>query len=475
MRTTPVRTYSPALLITPIACLLVLSLSNCAVGPKYQRASVDVPPSYRGLTQQQTPHGDLSSLGDEKWWNVFQDKALQELIRTALAKNYDLRIAASRVLQAQAQLGIARADQFPSVSTGGNITSQRNPTIGPIPAYQITLGQVTASASWIPDFWGKYRRAADAARAQLLASQWAQQAVTATLVANVASGYFQIRALDLQLEISQRTLASRKESLQLTRTLEEHGFDTQLDVRQAEELVYTAAAQIPDLERQIEQQENSLSILLGNNPGAIPRGLKLTEQPHLPEVPAGLPSALLEQRPDIREAEEKLIAANAQIGVAKAAYFPQISLTGSAGYESPALESLFTGPAGLWSFGATLTQPIFQAGRLRSNVRLAEANQEESLLSYRQTIQGAFRDVSNALVAYRKYREFRLQEEHLMEAAQDAARLSGIRFKAGTTDYLEVLTNETNYFSDQLTVAQAQLNELQALVQLYQALGGGWR
>ena len=287
--------------------------------------------------------------------------------------------------------------------------------------------------------------------------------------------YFQIRALDLQLEISRRTLASRKESLQLTRTLEEHGFDTQLDVRQAEELVYTAAAQVPELERQIEQQENSLSILLGNNPGAIPRGLKLTEQPHLPEVPAGLPSALLEQRPDIREAEEKLIAANAQIGVAKAAYFPQISLTGSAGYESPALASLFTGPAGLWSFGATLTQPIFQGGRLKSNVRLAEANHEESLLTYRQTIQDAFRDVSNALVAYRKYREFRVQQEHLAEAAQDAARLSGIRFKAGTTDYLEVLTNETNYFSDQLTLAQAQLNELQALVQLYQALGGGWR
>ena len=190
MRTTPVRLYSPALLITSIVCLLVLSLSDCAVGPKYRRAAVDVPPSYRGLTQQQSPQDNLSSLGDEKWWSVFQDKVLQDLIRAALVQNYDLRIAASRVLQAQAQLGIARADQFPSVGTGGNITSQRNPAIGPIPAYQITLGQVTASASWIPDFWGKYRRAAEAARAQLLASQWAQQAVTSTLVANVASGLF---------------------------------------------------------------------------------------------------------------------------------------------------------------------------------------------------------------------------------------------------------------------------------------------
>ena len=263
--------------------------------------------------------------------------------------------------------------------------------------------------------------------------------------------------------------------MQLTHTLEEHGFDTLLDVRQAEQLVYAAAAQVPDLERQIEQQENTLSILLGNNPGTIPRGLKLTEQPHPPEVPAGLPSALLARRPDIREAEENLIAANAQIGVAKAAYFPQISLTGSAGYESTALTSLFTGPAQLWTFGGTLTEPIFQGGRLKANVRLAEAQHQESLLTYQQTIQAAFRDVSNALIAYRKNREFRVQEENLTQSAQDAARLSGIRFKAGTTDYLEVLVNETNYFSDQLTLAQAQLNELQSLVQLYQALGGGWQ
>jgi multidrug efflux system outer membrane protein len=475
MRSTPIRPHAPALHIASLACLLALCLSDCAVGPRYQKAAVDVPPSYRGATPEPTPQGNASSLGDEKWWNIFRDKTLQDLIRAALAQNYDLRIAASRVLQAQAQLGIARADQFPSVSAGGNITNQRSPTIGPIPSYQTTLGQVTASASWIPDFWGKYRRAAEAARAQLLASQWAQQAVTSTLVANVASAYFQIRALDLQLEISQRTLASRKESLQLNRTLQEHGFNTQLDVRQAEELVYTAAAQIPDLERQLEQQENSLSILLGNNPGAIPRGLQLTEQPHPPDVPAGLPSALLERRPDIREAEQKLIAANAQIGVAKAAYFPQISLTGSAGYESPALASLFTGPASLWSFGGALTQPLFQGGRLKSNVRLAEAQHQESLLAYRQTIQDAFRDVSNALIAYRKYREFRVQQENLTGAAQDAARLSEIRFKAGTTDYLEVLTNETNSYSDQLTLAQAQLNELQALVQLYQVLGGGWQ
>jgi outer membrane protein, multidrug efflux system len=248
-----------------------------------------------------------------------------------------------------------------------------------------------------------------------------------------------------------------------------------LDVRQSEQLVYTAATEVPDFERQIAQQENAISILLGKNPGDIPRGLKLTEQPHAPEVPAGLPSSLLERRPDIREAEGNLIAANAQIGVARAAYFPQISLTATAGYESPTLTNLFTGPAGLWNLAGSLTQPIFEGGRLKSNVRFSEAQRDRMLLAYQQTIQGAFRDVANALVGYRKDQEFRIQQEHLYASAADAARLSQVRFKAGTTDYLEVLTNETNAFSAELGLAQAQGNELIALVQLYQALGGGWQ
>jgi multidrug efflux system outer membrane protein len=297
----------------------------------------------------------------------------------------------------------------------------------------------------------------------------------ATLVANVAASYFQLRQLDLELEISKRTFGSRSESLKLTQTLEQHGLSSLLDVRQSEQLVYTAAEEVPDFERQIAQQENALSILLGRNPGDIPRGLKLTEQPHAPEVPAGLPSSLLERRPDIREAEQNLIAANAQIGVARSAYFPQISLTGSAGFEAPALTGLFTGPAGLWNFGASLTQPIFEGGRIKSNVRFTQAQREQFLLAYQQTIQGAFRDISNALVAYRKNREFRIQQEQLLNSAQDAARLSEVRFKAGTTDYLEVLTNETNSFTAELGLAQAQGNELIALVQLYQALGGGWQ
>jgi multidrug efflux system outer membrane protein len=291
----------------------------------------------------------------------------------------------------------------------------------------------------------------------------------------LAAAYFQLRQLDLELEISKRTLASRQDSLELTQTLEEHGINTLLDVRQSEQLVYTAGAEVPDFERQIAQEENAISILLGNNPGEVARGLKLTEQPHAPEVPVGLPSSLLERRPDIRAAEQNLVAANARIGVARAAYFPQISLTGSAGFESSALTSLFSGPAGIWTLVGSLTQPIFEGGRLKSNVRLAEAQHEEMLLTYQQTIQGAFRDVSNALVAYRKNREFRIQQEHLVEAAQDAAHLSELRFKAGTADYLEVLTNETNSFSGELTLAQAQGNELTALVQLYLALGGGWQ
>lgn len=455
------------------ALALAGMLTGCAVGPNYKRPAVDVPVTYR------QPGVDTSnqaaSLGDEKWWEVFQDQQLQNLIRAALKNNYDVRIAATRVLQAQAQLGITRADQFPSASAGGNITGERTPQQGPIPGFQLAFGSLTASAAWNLDFWGRYRRATEAARANLLASEWAQKEVISTLVANLASSYFLLRELDLELEISQRTLSSRQDSLQLTQTLEQHGINSLLDVRQSEQLVYTAAAEVPDLERQITQQENNISILLGDNPGDIPRGLKLTEEPHAPEVPVGLPSALLERRPDILQAEQNLIAANAQIGVARSAFFPQITLTGSGGYQSSALTNLFTGPAGVWTLAGSVSQPIFQGGRLKSNLRLAEAQHDQLVLAYQQTIQGAFRDVSNALVAYRKDREFRMQQEHLVASAQDATRLSEVRFKAGTTDYLEVLTNNTNYFNAELTLAQAQGNELISLVQLYQALGGGWQ
>ena len=465
--------------------LLSGSFLGCAVGPNYKRPSVDVPVTYRDAVTEtkpvvteptgQTAQASAQSIGDEKWPEVFQDPELQKLIREALKNNYDVRIAAARVLAAQAQVGITRANQFPTLGAGGNVTSQQSPKLGPIPSYELTQGEVLASAAWDLDFWGKYRRATEAARATLLANQWAQKEVMTTLVADMATAYFQLRQLDLELEISNRTLNSRRDSLQLTQTLEQHGINSLLDVRQSEQLVYAAATEVPDLERQVRQQENAISILLGRNPGDVPRGLKITEQPHTPEVPAGIPSTLLERRADIREAEANLMAANAHIGVARAAYFPQISLTGSAGYESPALTNLLTGPAGAWNLAASLTQPIFEGGRLKSNVRLAEAQREQIALTYQQTIQGAFRDVSNALIAYRKNQEFREQQERLLESAQDAARLSEVRFKAGTTDYLEVLTNETNSFSAELNLAQARGNEMVALVQLYQALGGGWQ
>ena len=455
--------------------LVMLLLSGCTVGPNYKRPSVDVPGTYRGAVPQEAQQPAAESLGDQKWWEVFQDKQLQDLVHTALQQNYDVRIAATRILQAQAELGITRADQLPTISAGAQAVNERNPRSKLYPQYETSSNQLDLSLAWELDFWGKYRRATESARANLLATEWARKEVINTLVSDVAAAYFQLRELDLELEISRRTLVSRQDSLQITKMLANGGATSMLDVRQAEQLVFTAAETIPDLERQIEQQENFISTLLGNNPGPIARGTKLTEQPHPPQIPAGLPSSLLERRPDIREAEAQLVAANAQIGVAKADYFPQINLTATGGYQSSALTSLFTGPAGLWSFGGSLAQPIFAGGRIRSNVRLTEARQQEAALVYQQTIQQAFRGVSDALVGYSKDREFREQQEQLTFSAQDAARLSETRYRGGATSYLEVLTNETNYFDAELGLAQAQLNELVALVRIYRNLGGGWQ
>jgi multidrug efflux system outer membrane protein len=451
-----------------------LLISGCMVGPDYKRPAAVVPTEFRGVSAE-TAKAEAASLGDQKWWDVFRDEQLQSLIRTAIQQNYDVRIAATRVLEAQAQLGIARSNQFPSVSGGANIGAVRTAQSIVFPAGEQSTGQVFLSAAWQLDFWGQYRRATEAARASLLATEWGRRAVISSLIASVASAYFQLRGLDLQMELSRDALTARRESLRLTTVLANHGNTSELDVRQAEQLVYTASEEIPDLERRIQQQENLLSTLLGNNPSPITRGLALTEQPHPPEIPAGIPSELLERRPDIRQSEQFLVAANAQIGVARAAYYPQISLTGTGGFQSDALARLFAGSAGLWSVAGSLAQPIFTAGKIRSGVRLAEAQQQEAVLSYQQTIQQSFREVSDSLVGYRKLREFREQQELLTASAQGAAHLSNIRYKGGVASYLEVLTNETNYFSAELNLAQAQANELLALVQLYQALGGGWQ
>jgi multidrug efflux system outer membrane protein len=439
-------------------------LAGCTVGPNYHRPSIDVPASFRNAA----PDQNTASLGNEKWWMVYQDEVLQSLIRLAIARNYDLQIAANRILQAQAQVRITRADQFPNVSGGPGYESEK------IPGFGFNVFLLQGIFSWNVDFWGQYRRATESARANLLAAGWNRRTVISTLVENVAIAYFQLRELDSELEIARGTLASRKQSLQLTETLESGGAAGLLDVRQAEQLVETAAETIPDTERQIAQQEDLLSILTGENPHDIPRGKPLTEQPLPLSIPSGLPSDLLMRRPDIQQSEQLLVAANAQIGVARAQLFPSLPLTGVAGVESGPLLRLFEPGAAEWEFTAPLTQPIFDAGKLRSNLKLKEDQQQQAVLTYRQTIQGAFRQVSDALIAFRKYREFREHQELLTTAAQEAAKLSDMRYRGGVASYLEVLTNETNYFAAELNLARARLNERLSVVQVYNALGGGW-
>lgn len=459
------------------AAWLTIACAGCTVGPNYNRPKAAVPENYRGMAagEAEAAKAETISFGDHKWWDVFQDETLRDLIATALRENYDARIAASRILEARALLGITRADQFPSISAGASALNQRFPEALGRPALESSAIQVDLGFSWELDFWGKFRRATESARAGLLVSEWARREVISALVSDLAIAYFQLRELDYELEISRKTLATRRDSLKLTQTLADGGATSMLDVRQAEQLVYAAEAVIPDLEGRIEQQENFISTLLGRNPEGVPRGRALTDQPHAPEVPAGLPSALLERRHDIRQAEQELIALNAQIGVARAAFFPSISLTGAGGYQSSALSNLFTGPAGLWSFGGGLTQPLFAGGRIRNNLRFAEARQQTATLLYQRTIQQAFREVSDSLVGYRKSREFRAQQERLTRSAEDATQLSNMRYSGGVTSYLEVLDTDTRYFNAQITLAQAQFNELRSLVQIYRALGGGWR
>lgn len=448
-----------------VGAILVL-LAGCTVGPNYKRPALKTPDNY--YNAQPGVATSVTSLGDEKWWELFKDAELQSLIRAGLKNNYDVRIAASRIEQAQAQVGVTRSEQFPNISGGPGFNSQA------LPGFAFHYFQLQALFSWDLDFWGKYRRATEAARASLLATEWNRREVISTLVSNIAIAYFELRELDLELDIAKQTLASRRESLELTQTLANGGAAAMIDVRQAEQLVETAAETIPDTERQIGFQEDLLSTLIGEDPHAITRGLPITEQPAPPEVPAGLPSRLLERRPDIRASEQQLAAATADIGVARAAFFPSLTLTGGAGIESATLGGFFTGPGVLYNVASPLTQQIFNAGRLRSNLRLTEAQQQQALLTYRQTIQTAFRQVSDALISYRKNREFREHQALLTAAAQDAARLSDLRYRGGAASYLEVLSSQTNLFTARLNSARAGFNERLALVQLYTALGGGW-
>jgi len=436
----------------------------CTVGPNYNRPAVRTPDHYYNAPANSAA---AMSLGDEKWFDVFGDPVLQNLVRKALTDNLDVRIAGNRILQAQEEVGITRAQSLPIVNGSTGFSSQR------LSAFTITDFQIQALLSWNPDFWGRYRRATEAARDLELAAEWSRREILRTLIENVAIAYFSLRELDAELEISKQTLASRRESLALTQTLLNGGATGLLDVRQAEQLVEEAAETIPETERQIGLQEDLISTLTGDDPHAIARGSGLVDQPVPPEVPTGLPSRLLERRPDIQAAEKQLAAATADIGAARAQLFPSLPLTGGGGIQSPNLGRLFTGPGAAWNFAAPLTQPIFNPA-LRGNVRLVEAQQQQAVLAYQQAIQTAFRQVSDALIDYSKYREFREHHEKLSAAAQDAARLSDLRYRGGAASYLEVLTSQTNYFAAQLSLTRALLSERVTLVQLYAALGGGW-
>jgi multidrug efflux system outer membrane protein len=455
--------------------LLAATATACTVGQTFKRPAVDLPPTFRGAPSDDA--ANATAFGDQAWWDVFEDDRLRELINTALRQNFDLRIAAARIIEAQAQLGVTRADQFPTVD-GHSEASRHRAARSVVPfaldPYERSDLQLTVTAAWEVDFWGKYRKATEAARAVLVATEWGRRAVATDLLAQVAGAYFELQSLDVELDIATRALASRREALRLTEIAARGGATSLLDVRGAEQLAFTAAAAIADLQRQIAQHENYISVLLGLNPSAVVREVSVERHARLPDVPVGLPSALLDRRPDINQAEQQLVAANANVGVAKAAFFPAVALTGSGGFESSALSALLSQSAGLWSMGAALAQPIFNAGRTRSRVAVARAQQEEAVLIYRQTVQQSLRDVSDALVAYRQGRLFLEQQEQLDRSAADARRLAEIRYRGGATSFLEVLDSETRALSAQLGLAQAELNERLALAQIYRALGGGW-
>jgi outer membrane protein, multidrug efflux system len=465
--------------------LLTIWLIGCSVvtpafgQKKDQKPQVLTPSVYRGTTTTGQP--DPQSLAEAQWFEVFRDKQLQELINTALTSNYDLREAVARIDEAAANYGLTRSDQFPTIAASGDITVEGRSRSG---AFDIpkpidrkrTFGSVLLNLlTFELDIWGRLRKATAAAKADLLSTQETRRAVMTTLVSDVATSYFTLRELDFELTVAKRTLASRLESLRLIKLRQERGVANMLELRQAEELVYDATEVIPSLERSIEQQENFLSFLLGKNPAAITRGQSLTEQQMPPSVPEGLPSDLLERRPDIRAAEQGLIAANARIEVAKKAYFPRISLTGFLGFESTSLSNLFSPSRSIWGFIPQVAQPIFTGGRLKSNVRLSQAQQQLFLINYERVVQNAFREVSDSLIAYRKVREVRDQRELLVRTLQDRVRLAYLRYNGGVSNLLEALDADRSLFDAELSLAQARRDELLSVVQLYKALGGGWQ
>jgi multidrug efflux system outer membrane protein len=458
-----------------VSLLLICLTYSYAAG---QRPAVQTPDKYRGDPAAQL---DKQTLADLKWFEVFRDEKLQELIRDALIHNYDLREAVTRIDAARANLGITRSDQFPTIGASADVINQRQSRSSafdlPEPIKRDrSFGSVLLNLlTYEIDLWGRLRKATAAARADLLATEEARLVVITTLISDVATAYFNLREFDFELDISRRTLTSREESLRIIRLRQQRGVSTMLDVRQAEELVYNATEVIPALEQSIQQTENFLSFLTGRNPSAIARGLGLTEQTMPPNVPAGLPSDLLERRPDIRAAENSLIAANARIEVARKAFFPRLSISAFLGFESGQITNLFKGSRSVWGVLPELTQPIFTGGRLKSNVRLSQAQREFLLVDYQRTIQGAFREVSDALIAYQKIREVRAQRALLVETLRDRARLSYLRYTGGVATLLEALDADRELFDAERSLALARRDELLSVVQLYKALGGGWQ
>jgi multidrug efflux system outer membrane protein len=449
-----------------------LALGACTVGPDYRRPAVATPASFRGQTDPVAPE----SLGDLSWWRIFEDETLQQLIRIALVENYDLSVAVARILDARAQVTITRSFQFPEVNHFGSaIYSRVEGDRVPLQPKEEFAPEAGFGLSWEIDFWGRLRRATQAARAELLASQDARWFVISTLVTDVASAYFTLRSLDQELEVSQRTLAGRQDSLRLVSLRERGGVAALIDVRQAEILVAQAAEAVVDTQRQIEQTENAISVLLGRNPDAVPRGRTLLQQIALPALPPGLPSSLFERRPDVRQAEAQLAAATARIGVAKADFFPRVFLTGAASGGAFLIDGRWVGPQALFSIGPQITLPIFNMGRTQAGVDSAEARVMAALAQYKQTVQQAFREVSDALVEHRKRREFRVHQEALVTSAADTSQLANVRYRGGVSSYLEVLDSERQFFDAELGLVRSNRDELLAVVRLYRALGGGWQ
>jgi multidrug efflux system outer membrane protein len=464
--------------VSALVVLAVMFLAGCSVGQKYKRPAVAAPPSFRGDT---TTAPDPTSLADLKWFEVFKDPQLQELVKTALVNNYDLREAVARVEASRAALGITRADQYPTIAGTGNITTQRTSANGSFTLPQNfdqsrTFGTVGLNLlSFELDIWGRLRNATAAARADLLASEENRKAVVTTLVSDVTTAYFQLLELDGEMDVAKRTLASRENSLELIKNREKAGLASTLEVRQGEQLVQVAAQAIPEIERQQAQTENLIRLLLGESPSTVVRSKPLTQQEQPPTLPAGLPSSLLERRPDIQAAEQNLIARSATVNVARAAYFPQISLTGLLGFQSNQLSSLFTGANKTWQFAPQIAQPIFTGGRLKNNVALAKADQNLALVQYERSIQTAFREVSDALVQHEKVKDVRGRQEALVATLQDRSRLSYVRYQGGVATLLDALDADRDLFDAEVRLSQLRRDELVSVVQLYRALGGGWQ